>query len=60
MREIVHVLEHRTAQVFGVRLYYAVCYDCGEWVKSSVGQFVWLQRSNRNKHSVAHRRMYHA
>jgi len=52
------IVENRKARVFGVTMYFAVCYECHAWVQSSIGQFCWTTVARRNRVSCAHRKMH--
>jgi hypothetical protein len=54
------MIERRFKQVGNVRVFYAICRDCRCWVKSSIGQFGWLERMNRDHSVHRHERLYHA
>lgn len=42
-----------------VVLYYATCDQCHAWITSSIGQFVWSYRNNRDRNADRHKEMHH-
>jgi hypothetical protein len=52
------MIEPRKATAFGQTLYFAVCHTCECWVKSSTGQFVWVERGNRNRVVLRHKQLH--